>query len=107
MSIGDRVRKARKKNGLTQQQLGELIGTSQQAIFKIENGGTYTTSYLIPIAKCLGVDPFWLESGENEATSTTQSIALSSDELKLIALYRALSDENKKTLHKLSSALVE
>ena len=36
--IGERVRKYRRQKGLSQEQLGELVGFSQSKISKIENG---------------------------------------------------------------------
>lgn len=38
MAIGDKIRFYRKKSGLTQSQLAELIGVSSQAISKWETG---------------------------------------------------------------------
>lgn len=38
MSISENIRKARKKAGLTQRQLGELIGVSESQIGSYENG---------------------------------------------------------------------
>lgn len=36
--IGDKIRALRKRRGLSQEQLGELVGFSQSKISKIENG---------------------------------------------------------------------
>ena len=36
--IGDNVRKCRRQKGLSQEQLGELVGFSQSKISKIERG---------------------------------------------------------------------
>ena len=38
MSFGDRLRNLRKKKGLTQEELGELIGVKKAAIQKLEAG---------------------------------------------------------------------
>ena len=38
LTIGNRCREARNAKGLTQVQLGELAGTNQAVIQKIENG---------------------------------------------------------------------
>lgn len=38
--IGDAIRKARKSNHLTQEQLGELVGVQKSQIAKIENSTT-------------------------------------------------------------------
>ena len=51
--IGDRVREHRKRKGLSQEQLGELVGFSQSKISKIENGCCDSLSDLRLIAKAL------------------------------------------------------
>lgn len=38
IKIGDRVRYFREKNNLTQSQLGSLVGSDRQYIYKIEKG---------------------------------------------------------------------
>jgi transcriptional regulator with XRE-family HTH domain len=53
--IGDKVRKYRRQKGLSQEQLGELVGFSQSKISKIENGDWDSLSDLRLIAKALGV----------------------------------------------------
>ena len=53
--IGDKIRALRKRRGLSQEQLGELVGFSQSKISKIENGDWDSLSDLRLIAKALGV----------------------------------------------------
>ncbi len=38
MSIGDRIKRAREKTGLTQSELGKICGVTKQTIFKYESG---------------------------------------------------------------------
>lgn len=38
MSVGEKIREARRAKGLTQEQLGILIGVQKSAIAKYENG---------------------------------------------------------------------
>lgn len=38
MTIGDNIRRFRKREGLTQQQLGDKLGVSQSAIGQFEKG---------------------------------------------------------------------
>ena len=55
LRIGEKIAKYRKLKGYTQEQLGELVGISGQAVSKWENGGVPDT-YLLPnISKILGV----------------------------------------------------
>ena len=53
--IGDKIRALRKRRGLSQEQLGELVGFSQSKISKIEHGDWDSLSDLRLIAKALEV----------------------------------------------------
>ncbi len=53
--IGDKIRALRKRRGLSQEQLGAMVGFSQSKISKIENGNWDSLSDLKLIAKVLGV----------------------------------------------------
>ncbi|HHF4334676.1 XRE family transcriptional regulator [Haemophilus influenzae] len=74
-SLANRLKMARKAAGLTQDQLGKLVGVSQNAIQKIEAGGE--TKYTLALASVLGVDPIWLQSGEGKTPE--KNTALSTD----------------------------
>jgi len=67
MNIGDRVKIKRDFLGLTQTQLAERVGTSQQAIEQLEGGKTKRPRYLPELSSVLGVSTKWLlEGGEEE-----------------------------------------
>ncbi len=53
--IGARIREFRRKRGLSQEQLGGLVGFSQSKISKIENANWDSLSDLRLIARALGV----------------------------------------------------
>lgn len=55
MAICNKIRALRKRRGLSQEQLGELVGFSQSKISKIENGDWDSLSDLRLIAKALEV----------------------------------------------------
>jgi transcriptional regulator with XRE-family HTH domain len=56
MTIGERIRGARKKKGLNQRNLAKMVGVSAQAISKYENNIiTPTSSNLLNISKALNV----------------------------------------------------
>ncbi|MGF2654833.1 helix-turn-helix domain-containing protein [Serratia marcescens] len=64
MTIGSRIREIRKSRGITQKQLGEALGVTQQSVFSWESGiASPACDKLIPLAKALGCDPLWLISG--------------------------------------------
>ena len=53
--IDERVKALRKRKGLSQEQLGAMVGFSQSKISKIENGDWDSLSDLRLIAAALGV----------------------------------------------------
>ena len=53
--IGERIRKYRRQKGMSQEQLGEMVGFSQSKISKIENGDWDSLSDLRLIARALEV----------------------------------------------------
>ena len=55
--IGEKIRSAREQKGLSVQQLGDLVGLSDQQIRRIEHGGSDITAItLARIAKATGQD---------------------------------------------------
>lgn len=55
--IGQTIKAAREKRGLSQAQLGALIGVKQASIFAIEAGETARSKFLPEIIKELGIAP--------------------------------------------------
>ena len=56
MSIGKNIARYRKAKGLTQEQLGELLGVTNQAVSKWELGVSMPDVMLLPkISKALGI----------------------------------------------------
>lgn len=66
--FGERLRYAREKNNMSQQDLAEALGTTQQRINKLETGATktYKERFVLEAAKLLGVSPAWLALGEDD-----------------------------------------
>lgn len=55
MTIGDNIRRFRKREGLTQQQLGDKLGVSQSAIGQFEKGTSLKIETIQKIAVALGI----------------------------------------------------
>ena len=53
--IGERVKALRKRKGMSQEQLGEMVGFSQSKVSKIENGNCDSLSDLKLLASALDV----------------------------------------------------
>lgn len=113
MSLGIRLKQARLKKKLTQEELAEVVGIKQQAVQRIEAGKVKSTSYVVQLAQALDVSPEWLalgdehpqevSSSEHATTSTTKACAhaplLKWHDLELIKqLPLAHSDHNKVPL---------
>ncbi|MGK5024609.1 XRE family transcriptional regulator [Janthinobacterium sp. RB2R34] len=67
MSIGSRIREARKNAGLTQKQLCSKVGMSQGALSELETGASIGTTNIATLAHALGVSALWLETGRGDS----------------------------------------
>lgn len=76
MSVGKRISELRKKQGLTQEQLAEMLGTTRQAVSKWESEKTNPDlDYIISIGKIFHVsmDYLLLGIGTSENSPTSES----------------------------------
>lgn len=64
LGIANRLRGARISKGLSQDKLGELVGTGRDIIQKTENGEVWHPSVIAELAVALDVNPAWLQWGE-------------------------------------------
>lgn len=92
-NIGDRVREARQKRGLSQPALAKLCGYSDKsAICKIEKGGrNFPLDKVEVIARALGVSAEWLLWG-SEAHDMEPSLA--GKKAVLIEYINQMNDED-------------
>lgn len=68
MSLGERIALARKQAGLSQEQLGDRLGVSRQAVSKWESDQTNPdVAYVAQMCRLLGVSSDWLLLGEESA----------------------------------------
>ncbi|MEY0543937.1 LexA family protein [Providencia rettgeri] len=65
MSLATRVKQRRTELSLTQVELAERAGISQQSVESIENGRTRKPRNIIELAKALQCNPEWLVNGKN------------------------------------------
>lgn len=95
MKIGEQITYLRKGRGLTQAQLGQMVGVSSQAVSKWESGGAPDVEMLPTIASALGVTVdtlFGLNETETENMTAVMARWLSTvpSRQRLTALYRVL-----------------
>ena len=62
--IGEAIKETRKKQGLTQEQLGERMGVKKSFVSKMENGHGIAYSTMMRAFKALGVPSASLDLGQ-------------------------------------------
>ena len=93
LKIGEKISKYRKLKGFTQEQLGELVGVSGQAVSKWEKGGVPDTYLLPAISKVLGVSIDTLFGVEKKISDYTQDEIL--DDLFKFCLQKMHCKDNR------------
>lgn len=93
LKIGEKIAKYRKLKGFTQEQLGESVGVSGQAVSKWENGGVPDTYLLPTISKVLGVSIDALFGVEKKISDYTQDEIL--DDLFKFCLQKMHCKDNR------------
>lgn len=68
-TLAERLKFAREKLNLTQQEVADRAGMSQPTYYKIESGKSQRTTYLNELANVLKVTPNWLATGQGEMTA--------------------------------------
>lgn len=63
-TLAERLVLARKARGLSQGDVAEAIGMTQPSYSALERGVSKTTHKIGSLARLLGVDAYWLETGE-------------------------------------------
>lgn len=102
MALGDRIKEARKKKGLTQKELADMINAKHNSISNWENNQNKPDPDTIELlCGALDADPSWLLMGEahHRLLSYHNSLKkLEADSLvnELIELYNALNKAGKQ-----------
>jgi len=107
--IGKRIRSVRMMNNLTQENLGDMLGISAQAIQKIESGeNSVTVSSLLIICERLNTTPDFILLGKNNSARDFEMAfeTLEGDE-KLRLLFRLLLYVNDVENEKYKQLLIE
>lgn len=76
-TLGERIKFARDRVGLSQGGLAKQAKMSQTAVSKIENVPNARTTKLLEIAAACKVDPEWLRTGKGSPTKRTNGKILS------------------------------
>lgn len=109
MEIGQKIKKARLERGLTQQELGDIIGVQKSAIAKYESGRVVNIkrSTLQKIAKALNIRPSELIFSESPKETADLHVRIITDFelMEAIKDYYVLSEENKRMVRDLIKSL--
>lgn len=109
MEIGQKIKKARLERGLTQQELGDIVGVQKSAIAKYENGRVVNIkrSTLQKIAKALNIRPSELVFTESPRDAADLHVRIITDFelMDSIKDYYLLSEENQKMVRDLIRSL--
>ena len=110
VTLEERLKKARKGQGIAQAKLAALAGTSQQTIQQLESRRSKRSGKLPEIAAVLGVSPMWLLTGEGGAMETTVGDPIftvkTPDEIEWLQIYRKLSIKQRESLRELLAPLI-
>ena len=111
MEIGQKIKAARLEKGMTQEELGSLVGVQKSAIAKYESGKVVNIkrSTLQKLAKALNLkgSDLIIEANPKEAAELSAKVLMDSDLRETVELYSLLSNDDKKTVRDLIKRLSE
>lgn len=111
MEIGKLIKDARMAKGLTQEELGKLVGVQKSAIAKYENGRVVNIkrSTLQGLAKALDLkgSDLIIASNPKESAELSARVLIDSDLRETVELYSSLSADNKKIVKDLLRSLAK
>jgi transcriptional regulator with XRE-family HTH domain len=111
MEVGQKIKQARLAKGLTQEELGNLVGLQKSAIAKYENGRVVNIkrSTLQRLAQALDLrgSDLVIESNPKEAAELSAKVLLDGELTGAIEKYYTLSAEKQKMIRDLIASMAE
>ena len=110
MQIGQKIKTARVKKGLTQEALAEKVGVQKSAVAKWENGrvSEIRRSNLLKLAKVLSIDPnSLLDNAEEEQEKPAINNGITENQRLLIELAKNVPDDKAELLLQVMKSIVE
>lgn len=106
MDIGLKIKTARQAKGMTQEELGEILGLQKSAIAKYESGRVVNIkrSTLKKISDVLDIPPFELVFDEEKLTADDE---LSENIKKLIDFAKSVPEDKVELVLKVMQSIVE
>lgn len=92
--LKDRIREARKKMGLTQQEVAKMLGIAKSTYTGYETGNSNPDMYkMAQIMRALNVDANYLLQDEMAEVNARDLSQLTRDETRLLSAYRKLNPD--------------
>jgi transcriptional regulator with XRE-family HTH domain len=111
MEVGQMIKQARIAKGLTQEELGNLVGLQKSAIAKYENGRVVNIkrSTLQKLAKALDLrgSDLIIESNPKETAELSAKVLLDDELMSVIEKYYTLTAEKQKMVRDLIRGMAE
>ena len=111
MEIGQKIKQARMAKGLTQEELGNMVGLQKSAIAKYENGRVVNIkrSTLQKLAQALDLrgSDLIIESNPEEAAEFSAKVLLDMELMGALEKYYTLTEDKQKMVRDLIRSLAE
>ncbi len=111
MEIGQKIKQARMAKGLTQEELGKLVGLQKSAIAKYENGRVVNIkrSTLQKLAQALDLrgSDLIIEADPKEAAELSARVLMDGELMDAIEKYYTLTAEKQKMVRDLIRSMAE
>lgn len=111
MEVGQVIKEARLAKGLTQEELGKMVGLQKSAIAKYENGRVVNIkrSTIQKLAQALGLrgSDLIIESNPVETAELHAKVLLDGDLMEVLEMYYTLNAEKQKMVRDLIRSLAE
>lgn len=111
MNVGQKIKEARLQKGLTQEELGKIVGLQKSAIAKYENGRVVnikrSTLQKLALALDLRGSDLIIETNPKEAATLHAKVLLDTELMLSIEQYYTLDDDKKKVVRDLIRTLAE
>ena len=104
LNIGERLREERARLGLNQGDFAAVAKVSKTTQFNYEKGERSPDAAYLEAVAAAGVDVLYVLTGRRAGLSET---GLAEDESTLLNQYRAMSESDRATVRRLTSALAE
>ena len=107
MSIGERLKKVRKKNGISQDELARSIGVSRGVITNIEYNKIEEPQTIIvdALSKALNVNRQWLLTGKGEMNDDCEALKSAKVIAELHSIVKDFTEEEQLYLLDVTKAL--